>query len=294
MPTTVLVPIDGSEQSYGALTYALESFQDAAITTLHVVDVGRERYEHPEYGSPEERDFDVAAEYHGQAEEVARAYGIDIETETITGVPHKTILSYVVDHNVDHVVVGSHGDAPINTPFIGRTSEAIAQRAPTSVTIVPETRTTLQAESLPGRVLVPVDGSAQAYRALEYVLTHVPEASSTVIHVADLPFEYAVEEIEGTYLEPLLEAAQERAEDVLAEAAERAADAGVEIQTETAVGSPATEIVEYATEHAFQQIVMGSFGRSRVSRFLLGSVAERVARRSPIPVTLVRDDTAGG
>ncbi len=52
--------------------------------------------------------------------------------------------------------------------------------------------------------------------------------------------------------------------------------------------SPATAIMDYATENAIDIIVMGTYGRGRVARWLLGSVAERVVRSAPCPVLVVR------
>ena len=62
---------------------------------------------------------------------------------------------------------------------------------------------------------------------------------------------------------------------------------GVSVVTATAGGDPAREIVKYATRHAIDLIVLGAHGRSGVSRMLLGSVAERVARTAPCPVLTV-------
>jgi nucleotide-binding universal stress UspA family protein len=51
--------------------------------------------------------------------------------------------------------------------------------------------------------------------------------------------------------------------------------------------SPSTEIIEYAQENGIDLIVMGTHGRTAVSHFLLGSVAERVVRSAPCPVLTV-------
>lgn len=61
-----------------------------------------------------------------------------------------------------------------------------------------------------------------------------------------------------------------------------------EIQTEIKTGEAARTIVEYIDDNSIDHIVIGSHGRKGVSRVLLGSVAEKVARRSPTPVTIVR------
>lgn len=48
-------------------------------------------------------------------------------------------------------------------------------------------------------------------------------------------------------------------------------------------------IIEYATSEPIDQIIMGSHGRTGLSRLVLGSVAETVAQRSPVPVTSYRE-----
>jgi nucleotide-binding universal stress UspA family protein len=54
------------------------------------------------------------------------------------------------------------------------------------------------------------------------------------------------------------------------------------------VAEPTDEILRYASAHAVDLIVVGTHGRSGVSHFLLGSIAERVVRRAPCPVLTVR------
>jgi nucleotide-binding universal stress UspA family protein len=54
-------------------------------------------------------------------------------------------------------------------------------------------------------------------------------------------------------------------------------------------GSPAAAIVEYATGHDIDLLVLGTHGRGALSHLLMGSVAERVVRMAPCPVLTVRD-----
>ncbi|MDL5361247.1 universal stress protein [Halalkalicoccus sp. NIPERK01] len=140
-------------------------------------------------------------------------------------------------------------------------------------------------------VLVPIDDSKRSTKALEFALGEYPGAEITALHVMD-PSDDAIytggELSVPLDVEEVREQHKRRAETLLEEAREVASDHGVEIDTATRVGKPARAIVEYAEEQDVDHVVLGSHGRSGASRILLGSVAERVARRAPVPVTIVR------
>lgn len=288
MSDHILIPIDGSEQSYAGLVYGLVSFPDASFTTVHVIDRRRARDEGPGVTRPwEERAEELAERYHERATELAEDYEQSIETETRFGTPHKEIIRFALDADVDHVIAGSHGRSPIRSPFLGRVSEAILRRLPVRVTIISTPVETVQDTSYPGDVLVPLDGSRHAKQALEWVLKSFPAADITAIHVIDVPFDMG-EEISGTYVEGMLDELREPAQEVLDEAVAIAQAGEMEIDTELTTGKPASSILAYATMHEIDQVVMGSAGRSDLSNVLVGSVAERVARDASLPVTLVR------
>ncbi|MFC4245681.1 universal stress protein [Natribaculum luteum] len=140
-------------------------------------------------------------------------------------------------------------------------------------------------------VLVPVDDSDRATQALEFVLEEYPDAKITALHVIDPGDFYAATGIEGGAManyEQIRENHERRAEQILERAREQADEAGVEIETDHVLGGVSRTIIEYADEHDADQIVIGSHGRTGASRILLGSVAEKVARRSPVPVTIIR------
>ncbi len=63
---------------------------------------------------------------------------------------------------------------------------------------------------------------------------------------------------------------------------------GLDVRRVVRFGHPVEEICHYANKNVADLIVMGSHGRSGLSRILLGSVAERVVRISPCPVVVVR------
>lgn len=135
-------------------------------------------------------------------------------------------------------------------------------------------------------VLVPVDGSEQARRAAAFAFREIPDAAFLVLQVID-PYRAVVaggvDDIDSS-----LDRAQADVETTLEGIERLGDDAGVDVETEIGFGEPARVILEYAALDEIDRVVIGTHGRSGVTRALLGSVAERVVRRSPVPVTVVK------
>ena len=134
-------------------------------------------------------------------------------------------------------------------------------------------------------VLVPVDGSPQSADAVAFTVSEWPDAELTLLHVIDpveggFSMEAVREGAEGWHKERKLEA--HALLDDLRESTDGRAAARIE------TGRPARTVLDVLDEGAFDHVVLGSHGRSGVSRVLLGSVAEDVLRESPVPVTVVR------
>ena len=141
-------------------------------------------------------------------------------------------------------------------------------------------------------ILVPLDGSNPSWEALDHAAAGADGDRITVLHVVD-PAEGIYAGTEGSYYDAEgFERARERGEELGERARDRLAEDGaldrLELETAVETGKAARTIVSYADEHEVDRIVIGSHGRSGVSRILLGSVAETVVRRAPCPVTVVR------
>ena len=141
-------------------------------------------------------------------------------------------------------------------------------------------------------VLVPIDGSTPSWTAFDHAISMFEGDRITVLHVVD-PTEGVYAGVDGGYYDPsVYDRAVDEGEALCERAVERAEEADATASTiiETAIetGRPARTIVDYADDHDIDHIVIGSHGRSGVSRVLLGSVAEAVTRRAAVPVTIVR------
>lgn len=136
-------------------------------------------------------------------------------------------------------------------------------------------------------LLVALEDSEPGWAALEFACTEHADDDITVLHAVD-PTNSGYGEVAHLGPEALIERRREEGRELLAEAEARAAEHGRSVETVVAVGQPSDAIVDHATENEIDLIVVGSHGRTGFSRVLLGSVAERVARQAPVPVTIVR------
>ncbi|EMA37348.1 universal stress protein [Halobiforma nitratireducens] len=138
-------------------------------------------------------------------------------------------------------------------------------------------------------ILVPVDDSDPAREALEWAADTYPDATITALHVVK-PALWGSGSGESNPYEPQLpvSADDERLEGVFDRARTVADERGVDLSTAVLVGSPARAAVRFAADEEVDLIVVGSHGRTGVSRVLLGSVAETIVRRAPVAVTVVR------
>ena len=164
------------------------------------------------------------------------------------------------------------------------------------------------------RILVPLDGSALAEAAIDYVkeiARRCDPVEVTLLQVVRLPSGQTAavsKPVDGEfpgkrspastvdadiqahpiYREQEMASARSGAEASMASAAKALKAADINTRTEIVFGRPAQEIVDYAEGGEFDLIVMCTHGRSGVQRWLLGSVADKVIRGTYLPVFVVR------
>jgi nucleotide-binding universal stress UspA family protein len=133
------------------------------------------------------------------------------------------------------------------------------------------------------RVLFAYDGSPFAKRALRYGKRFGDDLEAVVITVSPLLIEAPRTEQSTDPEHPPEEATRQ-----LADAGKLLAEDGVEAETIHAFGNPAAEIIQAAEREGVDLIVLGQRGRSAISRFIEGSVTDRVVRHATCDVLVVR------
>ncbi|ELZ88311.1 universal stress protein [Haloferax sulfurifontis] len=141
MSDNVLVAFDASPLSERALRYALDTFPDAAITSIYVIDPVDSVIDVEAGGLPVAEDWydnaqERASTVHTAATDLAAKLGTEIDTVTEVGRPATTILEYADDNDVDQIVIGSHGRSGIDRVLLGSVAETVTRRAQIPVTVV--------------------------------------------------------------------------------------------------------------------------------------------------------------
>lgn len=290
----ILVPIDGSDHSEQALPYALALLPEGGAMRLISVVAPADTLLStlPGAKSAEAIQRFVSEEANNHLQAVAdrlRSLGAETVTTLIaTGDPSLEILAAATDLSIGMIVMSSAGRGALGRLEFGSVADRVARSATIPVMIVRKSEEISEQASI-RRIIVPIDGSKRSLKALPVVSKlakhlHVPVLLMTASDPAGLMFAYGTslsaadyEQIEaanqlemGSRLEgPKLELQRE----------------GIEVSTAIEIGPPAHALSRICTSSDI--IVMTSHGRSGITRWLIGSVAEQLVREAPVPVVLV-------
>jgi len=216
--------------------------------------------------------------------ELLEAEGFAVETHVARGTPHRRINGLAEQVDADLLIVGSRGKSPLQERFIGSTARNVARTAvrPVLVQRIVEGEAALAVanEHLFERVLYATDFSDNARAAFEQ-FDHLAGATqeATLLHV--MPPERRPD---GETVED--------ARDRLEHLAGKLSDLDIDVTTAVREGETVGEILGAEAEFDPTSILVGSRGRSRIRRLLLGSTSESIVRRADSNVLLV--PPAGG
>jgi nucleotide-binding universal stress UspA family protein len=207
---------------------------------------------------------------------VIEAAGFDVETHVVRGTPYRRINGIAETVRADLSIVGSRGQSPLQNRVIGSTARNLARTTVVPLLVNRIKRATddpeVLREHLFQRVLFATDFSEnaeRAFRAFSY-LRHATE-KATLLHVRS----------------PKDDTTKDDARKRLSERADTLENWGIDTRTELRRGAPAEEILATEAETTPSTILLGSRGRSRIRRLLLGSVSEEIVARASGNVYLV-------
>jgi len=299
LPARVLIAVDGSLASQQAIAYARNLVPtDGKVRFVSVADnphtlVPAGRLVADALESAREELLQDAADALRNAQDAFAQCKVKIETEVIDLSKHggnvaSALIDAAISWNADLLVVGARQHHGMLRWIEGTVSEPLAKRSRCPLLVVPE-RSKPNPDRLPARILFALDCSPPSLEALHYGVrfaTH--ETNLHAIYVIDRAVRLTdlvpIDALEDAFVEegtsalaagkPFLESVSERVSTAL-------------VKTERTGDDVAHAIVRAAESWHAELIVMGTHGRRAMTRWVLGSVAQRVAQLTRVPLLLV-------
>lgn len=237
--------------------------------------------------------IDEAQAYLKATAQTISEESIVVETKVVSGSPADAIVYYVEENGVDLVIMSSHGRTGSSRWVYGSVAEKVMHHAPCATAII---RAHVSVNMFQNhKILVPLDGSELAERALDSAMAIAAAVKSDVLLLRVVAGREPLPEAIGPAGDGMAAALNE------ANALERA-EAETYLQriyasrdnqhlffdVQNTDGDIADAIVSYADAQNIDLIVISSHGRSGIGRWLHGSVVEKVLRGANCATMIIR------
>lgn len=291
----ILLALDGSPgaESAQALVRTLPWPEPSQIDALRVVEPIWDLFALPamEFDGPMDELLgldDVRMALAGDVAGMERP-GLTIKTHVVVGRPASVIVETATTFRTDLIVVGSRGRGPVGSMVLGSVSAEVADHAPCPV-LVARTPTCR-------RAIIALDGTPVADRIVDRVadlgLLHDTHLEVVCVAPSSVPGPGVI--MSGAYGAPIawyedaVVAARDSLEHVASTAAQRLRAAGLDASWSIHEGDPAATLIEVGRETGAELLVVGTHGRTGMSRLLLGSVARNVLLHAHASVLVLRE-----
>ncbi len=295
----ILVPLDGSALAEQVLPH-LQRFASPTDTTFVLVNVinsanyvaTHSRYLPPDYFT---RLRTNAKEYLAEQQRPLDEAGFRVEAHVADGDAAGSILHLAATTQADLIAMTTHGRSGFVRWALGSVAERIVSETVLPVFLVRET-TALPTDKL-HRILVPLDGSAQAEQALPTAgaLAKATGAELLLLQVLQ-PLDDRNQEIlfkDAADAQVAFADWQANAEAYLHQQAQPFQAAGVTCRYQALLGDVAPIMIDTAANERIDLLVMSTHGRSGLRRWVYGSVANKVLRGVTCPLLLIRQSVPG-
>ena len=292
MFTRILVPTDFSKPSDAALAHA-RRLADSTGAILHVLHVVDNMFLRAVLADP--RDYETAALRQLQDRVPVEDRGAPaILVVERSDEPADEITSYARIHEIDLIVMGTHGRGRMAHLLLGSVAEKVARTAPCPVLTMRDNPLAAGVEGL--RILVPTDFSACSDAALGCAKRLAAKLGGSVrmLHVIEnaaartsFGSEVFIPEPPDVRTERTMEARLQLSRRILTDSRSR-----VTVTGDVVHGPVGAMITAYAGDTGFDLIVMGTRGRGGFAHLFMGSIAESVIRTARCPVLTVKSPNA--
>jgi nucleotide-binding universal stress UspA family protein len=291
----LLVPLDGSKTAEISIAYATALAQ-IAKSQVHLIKVTEPGSTPSQF---EDENYLEKVKGHIQAQAETRSQ--NLIAKSLTGKPADEILNYADAANIDLIIVSSHGKSADSKWFLGSVADKLLRAAKQSILLIkkPLSVSPINQTKIFNKILLPLDGSKTGESAIptmeemayltgaELILFRVV-AQSSLQRDSFLGFTDEV-------LEELIEQAdignqdrKESAEKYLAEVEISFKQKGLKVSSIVVFGQPADQIIDYSQANNVDLIATASHGRSGITRWVFGSVTDKILHAGDTPVLVVK------
>jgi len=281
----ILVPLDGSGEAESVLPY-LKDLAPRFGSHVHILGVG--------IGNKTRRVNRLREDYINRIANDLKGNNIKAEAVIRYGTAADKILDFTTENEIDLIIMATHGRSGITRWWMGSVAEKVISEAKAPVLLVRSKRPSKTgAAGKPKflhKVLAPLDGSDIGEAALPYaeILATNSGASISLLQVVSPPGTVEASLVGGPDWRKFVKAMYDAGEDYLKNIAERLSDKEIKSTYEVITGDPADKIVEYADDKKASLIAMSTHGRTGLTRWVLGSIADKVLHGARIPILIVR------
>jgi len=296
MYDSILVPLDGSELAEAALPYAEELAVrlGASMVLIYACEPSDEEHHRMHELYLQKMVEAARRRLKSHLPEDAKE-GPQVASALVTGDAAEQIVDYAEKEDTGLIVMATHGRSGISRWVLGSTAAKVARATNKPLVLVRAgvARARARTEVLLGKLLLPLDGSKQSELAVPYLedLASRLKAEVVLLHVvAPTYFAYSIpgETIEMPFTPEDMERFRTKSEHYLETVAEALRKKGITATTDVAIGTAADEIIRLSDDIPVDLVVMSTHGRSGISRWAFGSVADKVIHAANAPVLLVR------
>jgi nucleotide-binding universal stress UspA family protein len=299
----ICVPLDGSELAEKAISPAYkiaismaeqaadEGDEEIRLVLIRVVSPVMLVAADPMlYDEMARLSVDESQAYLNTVRATLPAGKVIIETQVLSGPPADSIVLFADERQIDLILMSSHGRTGSKRWVYGSVAEKVMHHAPCATVII---RAHVSVEMFQNRkIMVPLDGSPLAERALEPALSLARAVDSDVVMLRIVSGPEVLPESMTPVGEnaPPDSSVEERveAETYLQKIYADRPNQHLFFDVQLTTGDVAEAIVAYADAHHVDLIVMSSHGRSGIGRWLHGSVAEKVLRGADCATMIIR------
>ena len=283
MVERILVPLDGSELAETVLPYAehLATRSGAELRLLSVTETEAGRTE--------------ANTYLTALREQMAGRAVEASVSIAPGEAAATILAEADAWRVDLIAMSTHGRSGVLRWVFGSVADKVMHATTRPLLLVrARPRKDRPAVVSIERILVPLDGSELSLSVLPYVEELAKSlGASLVLFNAVIPLDiYPAAEMSPVQVGGVLDDLLAQARSFLAEVEKEVEGRGVKARSVVTVGFPVDETVRVAQEVGAGLLAVATHGRSGVNRWVMGSVADGIVRRSALPCLMVRPQGA--